>query len=166
MRKIFLPFCMLVLFSTAAVAMDLNGLIEPDEYGFEKDLGRINLFARVEGDELYIAISGETRGWISVGFGSLKMDGAHIVIGYVDGDEVVFAEHLGSGHRHRNSRDKKMSAYGMTEIDGTTSMEVKLPLDEFLDGNRVEMIFAFSRADNLRMIHNYKTSFALDISDL
>ena len=49
----------------------VDGTIKPGEYGFTQDFGQVTLCLNRTADTLYVAVVGNTAGWVAVGLGSL-----------------------------------------------------------------------------------------------
>lgn len=88
------------------------------------------------GTHLFIALESPGTGWLSIGYGppGVKMDGANIIIGYMEETEdLVIIDEIGVGRQHfpdelRGGTDNIVKGAG-TEIEGKTVMEFLVPLD-------------------------------------
>jgi hypothetical protein len=107
------------------------------------------------GDDLYIALEADTNGWVAVGVNSKRMNGAHILIGFVDGSNAVFTEQMGRGHGHRNTGETYVKEYEIKESGGMTTLEVRLAASDIITSGqrKLDMIFANGADDSLTMYH-------------
>jgi uncharacterized protein YciU (UPF0263 family) len=121
-------------------------------------------------DYLEVELSYPAKGWISVGFDAEnKMSGANIIIGAVDGNDVVIEDHYGN-RTLRHSTDERLggnsdvrNAEGF-EKDGVTTLKFTIPADsgdEFdkplSEGGTYRVIFASSKSDNIGRKHRNRT---------
>ena len=82
----------------------VDGVVKPGEYSFTQDFDDLSLSVNRTAEALYLAVVGNTTGWVSVGLGSLKMDGATMFMGFVSAaGKVQFKPVLGSGHSHKDA---------------------------------------------------------------
>lgn len=90
---------------------------------------------RVIGQELEVRMSAQTQGWVGVGFEPTRqMEGANILIGYVDGTNVIIEDHFGHGRvAHRaDTRQGGRSDVRLIEgsqFDGRTTIHFAIPLN-------------------------------------
>jgi hypothetical protein len=145
----------------------LDGVVKPDEYSYAAsfDRGRLDLFLHWNEDILSVALVGDTKGWVAVGFNSLRMDDALIFFGFVDGDEENFRVDLGRGHQHSEVDDTDIPGYSLTENDGVTVMEIELPAGDFIASGAAELetILAHGAKDSYRAIHRFRTSHSVEL---
>jgi len=145
----------------------LDGVIGADEYSYSAsfDKDRIQLFLNWSDQVLSVGVIGETKGWVGVGFDSLKMDGAMIFIGYVDGEEIVFRGDMGRGHRHSGSDALEAAGYALQQEEKVTTMEIALDAGDFLpdSGGDLQVILAYGNRDSLSAIHRYRTAVSVPV---
>jgi len=165
MRKICIAVVLPVIMTASVFAADLSvpvtddipridGVITTGEYAVSATEGGITLYAsRTDDGMLYLAVSADTEGWVALGLGSNRMDGAHLVMGYRDGAESVIEEHSVSGHFHRRSGDTYVVDAATDEGNGTTGLEFSLPKDAFTSAGRIQLILAYGRRDNFVSKH-------------
>jgi hypothetical protein len=122
---------------------------------------------KVEQDRLHVILSGQTGGWVGVGFNpSDKMKDANFIIGYVEGEEVVLEDHYGT-HKGRHTVDTELEGSedlivtGGGESNGITRIEFTIPLDSgdasdrvLVPGNRYPVLLAYGKADDLKKGHS------------
>jgi hypothetical protein len=126
----------------------VDGVVNPAEYSFTQNFGDLSLYVNRTADALYLGVVGNTTGWVSVGLGSLKMDGATIFIGYVGADgKVQFKPQAGSGHAHKDvggDISGTIISFAMKESGQTTTLELALkPAAYIKDGqSALQIIYA------------------------
>jgi hypothetical protein len=118
-------------------AVVVDGSLEPGEYGaVYSDAGTgINVYWEHNGSHLKVGLDSPGSGWVSIGFGprGVGMDGANIVLGYVEeGGGLVILDAVGIGRNHfpddeRGGRDDISDASGSAE-EGRTILEFVFPL--------------------------------------
>lgn len=177
-RSKFLVITLLVLAAAAGWANGEQEAVEPTEVadGFKRiDAEDLRFDWRIDGDTLEVVLSAETTGWVSIGFEpSRVMQDANIIIGYVDGDEVVIEDHYGNAlTAHRPDVDlggeSHVTILGGSESEGRTEIHFTIPLDsgdEFdqplTAGGSHYLIYAFGAdgQDNTRQKHQARGGFA------
>ena len=153
-----------VVVQEAAPAVD--GIVAEGEYGLNLQYDGITIGLALVGDTLHVAAAAATSGWVGVGFGSDRMDGARILFSFVDADgQVFFAEQEGRDHTHRDVTDTMVSAHAVAEVDGTTTLEAALPAafvrDSADEKGVFPMIMAYGRRDSVRVVHRFFKSIEL-----
>jgi hypothetical protein len=103
---------------------------------------------------LYCALEAPTGGWVSVGLGSLKMDGAYMVLAYDDAGAATISEETGKGHSHRANATKKLIASSVREAAGKTTLEFAVPAAGFITGTGLKSLIAYGKKDNLTSLHS------------
>mgnify|MGYP006290291141 FL=1 len=133
---------------------------------------------RVAGDDLEVELTGPTTGWIAVGFNpSRAMKDANILIGYVDGDDVVMTDQFGTtmiAHR----RDDDLGGTGDatvvsgSETGGETTIRFTIPLDSgdeydqpLAAGETVRAILAYGpdEADDTQTYHEERAGLDIQL---
>ena len=108
----------------------VDGVVNPGEYSFTVDYGELTLSVNRTADALYLGAVGNTTGWVSVGLGSMKMDGSTMFMGFVGSDgKVKFKPQEGSGHSHKDAGGDvsgTIISYAMKESGGKTTLEIAL----------------------------------------
>jgi hypothetical protein len=108
----------------------VDGVVNPAEYSFSQDFEGLTLYANRTAGALYLAVVGETTGWVAVGLGSLKMDGSTIFMGFVGSNgKVQFKTQAGSGHSHKDvgaDVAATVVSYAIKEAGGKTTLELEL----------------------------------------
>ena len=122
---------------------------------------------KVEEGRLHVILSGQTAGWVGVGFNpSDKMKDANFIIGYVADGEVVLEDHYGT-RKGRHTVDTELEGsedlvvIGGEESNGITRIEFTIPLDSgddsdraLVPGNRYPVLLAYGKADDLGKGHS------------
>ncbi|MDC7228038.1 MAG: DOMON domain-containing protein [Spirochaetales bacterium] len=145
MKKIIF-ILVIIVSATAAIA---ENTIDLDKADFEWIL---------DGDDLTISISAETKGWIAVGLGSSRMDGSTMFFGFVKNETVYFEEHLGKGHSHKKTEVQRPVVYELSEVNGITSMSFTVSKSDFAGSgsNSLPVIVAWGTRDSFTSLHRYR----------
>ena len=132
----------------------------------------------VDADQIHIKLSGETDGWVGIGFDPEEdMLAANILIGAVKGGKVRIEDHWGDKKRGHSSDEKLGGKNDVidpagTEADGVTTIFFSYPLktgDEFdkpiaLD-KMVKVILAKGAGrDSFRARHVYRVLYEINLS--
>lgn len=148
----------------------IDGAVKADEYSFTKQFDSLTLYANRTKDVLSLAIVGDTTGWVSVGLGSLKMDGAKIFMGFVGNDgKVQFKTLAGTGHRHTDAPKDvvdSLSAYAIKEADGKTTLEFSVvPADYIKTGqSALDIIYAVGEDKSFIPRHSFRGALSLKLN--
>ncbi len=69
-----------------------DGVVGEGEYSQTQKIGELEVFSRIEGDSVMLALKAQTNGWLALGIGPEdKMKGADMIFGYVkEGKAVIF----------------------------------------------------------------------------
>jgi hypothetical protein len=139
----------------------VDGVVAADEYSYVKDYGRMKLYLSRTADTLYVAVVGNTTGWVSVGLGSLVMNDADIFIGYIADGKTQFKPQIGVGHGHRDPSDTTLAntivAYVMKQDAGKTVLEMQLKAAPYIvkDQSVLDLILAQSSSASFFAMHNF-----------
>ncbi len=117
-----------------------------------KDL-RLGYAQSRDSRNLHFILEAPTTGWVSVGLGSNRMHGAHIIIGYDAVSSQIISEETGRGHSHSPSSSKILVQSKIKEAGGKTTLEFTIPASEFDSGRNLRLIVAYGNQDNLRSKH-------------
>ena len=138
--------------SAAPVA---DGILKQDEYAqldTYQDM-RLGRSVSTDGKTLYFALEAPTSGWVSIGLGSDRMDGAFMILAYDDGTNAIVSEQTGTGHRHQPNATKKLLTSAVKETSGKTVLEFSLPATEYAGTSSLKMLMAYGKQDNFTSIH-------------
>ncbi len=113
------------------------------------------------GQNLHIILEAPTTGWVSVGLGSNRMNGAHMIIGYDALSSQVISEETGRGHGHSPSSTKLLVQSTIKESGGKTNLEFSLPASTYSSGNELRLIVAYGTKDDLRSKHKRYDSYTI-----
>jgi hypothetical protein len=145
-----------------------DGVISEGEYDQQLDFGDIRLWWTHDGTYLYIAMEGDTEGWVAVGINpELGMQGADYIFGYVANGEALVWDAYGTAPTGANhppdeelgGTDDILEFIGVEE-NGVTRFEVKKPLDSgdsydqaLVPGNSYPIIVAIGAQDDFNAYH-------------
>jgi len=149
----------------SALAPVADGMLGASEYSHSALYGDMTFAASLsaDGKTLYAALSAPSTGWVAVGLGSLKMNGAFMVLGYDDNGKTVISEETGKGHGHKPNAVKVLSAGAVRESGGNTVLEFALPSAGYLNEATLKILVAYGRRDNLTSIHAKYRAFELPL---
>lgn len=171
MKKIIAALCvsafLLAGFSASAQAkplvlpvaeawVEVDGVAGATEYAITADLGKFKLRMSRDADTVYAALSGETTGWVAVGFGSSRMDGALMFLGFVtkDGKSQLKIQ-KGAGHSHGDVESDALIQFAMKEAGGVTTLELALKASSIIGKNATDLpvIFSMGGSDSFSGFH-------------
>jgi hypothetical protein len=129
------------------------------------------------GSLLYVALTGNNTGWLSIGFGSTdaRMDGSNIIIGSVNADSTSVVDEVGVGHNHypdtERGGESNIIEYSGKTTDKTTIEFIILlnsgdPLDYRLSpGGTYGFFLAFNSANtDFSKIHSaYSETYTFNV---
>ena len=162
------PRRLLSLVRSAHVPRRLDGRVEPGEYRFhwEDQASQLRFFWSIEGDRLVGAVSSPDSGWVAVGFGGggPLMNGADIVIGYVDARGARVRDHFANTPTGQEAdsalggRDDILASAGFQGADGTTiefdrHLAARDSTDQPIEAGQTHVIVASSDADDFTAYH-------------
>jgi hypothetical protein len=126
-------------------APTVDGVVSAGEYTLTVDSGAMRLYLSWVGDTLAVAVSGQTAGWVAVGFGSARMNDSVMYLGAAGADAGTLAVQKGKGHGHADLDGSAPSSYAVKETDGQTVLELSLPATAVIpaDGKKLDVIYAF-----------------------
>ncbi|MBU2646709.1 DOMON domain-containing protein [bacterium] len=132
------------------------------------DVKKVQFQWSVDGENLRIGLSGQTDGWVAIGFNpTQKMKDANIIIGYVKQGKVYISDDFGTAQK-KHSADSRLggkenvSAVSGSEKGGVTSLQFTIPLDSkdikdtVIDPKKSTVVMlATGRRDSFRLSHNF-----------
>jgi hypothetical protein len=146
----------------------VDGVVNPGEYSFTQDFGELSLSVNRTADALYLAAVGKTTGWVSVGLGSMKMDGSTIFIGFVGADgKVQFKAQAGSGHSHKDvgaDVSGTIISSQMKESGGTTTLELALRPAAYIKSGQTGLQIIYADGTEKSFIPRHMFRGALDLA--
>ena len=148
---------------------DIDGIISSGEYSMVIKIKNGYIYLSRTNQNIYAAIKAETTGWVAMGFNSLKMNSADIIIGYVNKKEKVIKTQKGVGRTHRNFPIPYVIKSAISEKKGYTTLEVALrigekPSDLSLKGATFNMITAYGTKDNLKSYHKFRKPISVKLN--
>jgi hypothetical protein len=173
---LFLVFSVTAAFTQAkSLAITTNktvvdGVVNPSEYSFSQNFGDLSLYVNRTADALYFGVVGNTTGWVSVGLGSLKMDGATMFMGFVGADgKVQFKPQAGSGHSHKDAGADvagTIISSAIKESGGTTTMEIALKPAAYIKSGQsdIQIIYAAGTEKSFIPRHMLRGALALPLA--
>ena len=179
----FVPILSIVL-AAAAVLLPLSCRGEKDgdraeapraPEGFSEAKGSGVTFQwRLDGEDIEVILSAETEGWVAVGFNPEQMmQGANIIIGYVEEGEAKLRDDYGSWLTSHSSDESNGGTNHVTliqgeEKDGRTTLRFILPFDSgedfegsILPGEDNTVILAHGNKDDFDTMHRGKDSITV-----
>jgi hypothetical protein len=148
----------------------IDGVVKAGEYSFSQQFDTVTLYANRTADTLSLAVVGSTSGWVAVGLGSMKMNGATIFMGFVDADgKVQFKPQEGTGHRHINaakSVEDTIVSYQIKEAGGKTTLEIAVKAADYVKAGQaaLDLIFAVGQDKSFTPYHSSRGSVSLKLS--
>ena len=141
----------------------VDGVVGEGEYALTADSGTIKLSLSWVGDTLSVAVSGQTAGWVAVGFGSSKMNDALMYLGAADDGGGQLTVQKGKGHGHADLAGSAPTKYLVKESGGQTVLELTLPASAVIDGqDTLNVIYAMGSAKAFTTMH--KSRFAAAVA--
>lgn len=163
----------------------LSCLVQPDEPKLEEDdssgfstitLSWGSFKWKVEGENISVIMSGNTTGWVSIGFNpTTAMKDANIIIGYVESGSVNIRDDFGNSfYTHiddeSNNGSNDILEFSGEETNNTTTISFIIPLNSgdsndsiLTPGETVKVIFAIGDSDTFTDKHSNKTSVDISI---
>lgn len=138
-----------------------DGRIGEGEYSYSASFGDFSLAASLSADgaTLYLAVEAPVSGWVALGLGSTRMDGAYLVLGSAAGGKGQVSEQLGRGHSHSQAGPTRLLKSAVRASGGKTCLEIALPASAYVSGGKLNLVFSASPSASLSMIHSMR-SFA------
>lgn len=158
MKKTTIVFAVSLIALAVAFAQTLpvaDGTASPGEYARVEALKDMNFHYTIspDGSTAYLALVAPTKGWVSIGLGSRKMDGAFMVLGMDEAGKATISEETGVKHRHNPNPTKRLVAEAVKESGSATTLEFAVPLAGLARDGSLEVLVAYGRKDNLRSYH-------------
>jgi hypothetical protein len=148
-----------------AKAPVVDGAILPGEYAWTTGYAGMNFSAALsaDGSTLYLALEAPTQGWVSIGLGSMRMNGSYMAIGYDKGGKAVLSEDRGRGVGHSPSGEKKLSSWAIKESGAKTTIEISFPASAFVVQGKLAIIMAYGARDDLTSMHSKYGRFEIAV---
>jgi hypothetical protein len=116
--------------------VSIDGMLDDEEEEYPATFADKNTGIKVhwgfDDQFIYVALESRAKGWLAIGFGSPKMDGANMMLGYYTDDSAEVFNEVGAGHGHAPAPGSD-TLFEEWEIDhddetGVTVMEFIYPL--------------------------------------
>lgn len=149
--------------SSAPVDPKVDGVITTTEYPNSQELQGMKLgyALSVDAQTLYFALQAPTKGWVSVGLGSNRMQGAHMIIGFDALTSQTISEETGRGHSHSPSNQKIVKQQAIRESGSSTTLEFSVPASLYSSGRELKLILAYGTLDDLKSKHKQYASYTI-----
>jgi hypothetical protein len=148
----------------------VDGVVNPAEYGWSQDFGKLSLYVNRTADTLYIGVVGATTGWVAVGLGSMKMNGSTIFMGFVAQDgKVQFKPQAGFGHAHKDADQAVADTVvsdAMKEVGGKTTLEIALKPATYIKAGQEALlvIYADGPEDSFTPLHMFRGALSIPLA--
>lgn len=149
-----------------------DGVISQNEYKNSKELGRFSVHWTNDDTYLYMAIKGQTSGWVSIGFEPTDaMRDADMVFGWISNNAPTVLDVYSTGAYGPHPPDQELGGRndlietGGSESAGTTYIEFKRKLNTgdkydkvFTKGQNIYFIWGIGSSDSLNSPHSSRGS--------
>lgn len=141
--------------ATSATKPVVDGVAASGEYAASLVVGKTYVAVSRTADALTVLVSADTVGWVSIGFGSSRMDKSTIFIGYVKDGKLELRTDLGRGQSHAPVASDALVASAAKEANGRTTIELALKPAAFIAPGQKELpiIVAYGTADSFVSPH-------------
>jgi hypothetical protein len=158
------------------VAWEADGVITPGEYTGMQVYDDYEIHWASDEEYIYIGMRAKTGGWVAVGFNATPGQGmanADMVLGVVDGDDVIISDEFGTGFTtHKPDTElggtDDILEYGGTEQGGFMTIEFKRaldtgdPYDAVLGEGTITIIWAYSSSKSLTAYHSATRGYGVN----
>lgn len=155
------------LFQVDQLAVKVDGMVEPGECrsSFVDPRTGIEVFWQADSHNIQAAMRSPGSGWLAMGLGSARMNGAVLILCFQDGQgNWVVQEHLGKPFFGHAPADKPRLISGQARlVDGRLVMEFILPLglsngQSIAPGREVPFLLAYHKDKGRLSEHSKKSS--------
>jgi len=112
-----------------------DGVIADNEYSKMQTFGEVDVYSRIDGGKVRIALRAKTNGYVAIGFApSDKMKDADIVLGFVKDGKAVVLDMFSTGPTGPHPADDQqggtndVTVFGGSKKDGVTIIEFERSL--------------------------------------
>jgi hypothetical protein len=146
-------------------SVKVDGLISDKEYALTVPLEKMTVVVTRTVDTLHLGLSAQTKGWVALGFGSDRMDGARLFIGNVTDGTASLSQQLGSGHSHKEISDNLAIDYAIVEGSGRTTLEIALKTSDVISVGQTELtiLASFGSTDKITAYHSSRERFTFQL---
>ena len=153
--------------TTQLVEWKSDGIVSENEYSKQQKIGDIDVFTRVNGDTIMIAMKAKTTGYMSIGIGAEeKMKGADILMCSVQDGKVTLSEEYSPNpvgqHPAKQGGTPAVSMVngsykeGIMIVEFTRKLNPGGPQDKPLKIGDNKIIWATSDSDNTTQKHTQR----------
>lgn len=145
-----------------------DGKIGDGEYSSQVKVGQATIYSALDQDGiLYFAVKSPSKGWLGLGLGSKRMNGAAIFMGYVKDGTPNFAVMMGQGHKVAPAANIKAVADAVALSADGTVIEFSVPIKYYLKSgaNSIPMIVASSNSADFTSFHPFYASTDLAVKN-
>jgi len=148
----------------------VDGTVTPNEYSYSHTFDQLTLYASRTSTTLYLAVVANTSGWVGIGVGSQRMDGADIFMGFVKDGKVNFKAQVGKGHRHGDAPADvadTVESHALKTTGGKTTIEVALKSAAYIKKGQqsLDLIFAMGDQESYTQYHTYRGGTSLTLAE-
>lgn len=150
-----------------AAPVKVDGVFGDKEYGLVTVAAGMKLGLTRTADTLYVALSAPTAGWVAVGIGSARMDGAVMYIGYVTGDATELKVQKGAGDRHADTDADSPREYAMKETAGQTVLEFAVKSSAVIAKGQktLDLLVAMGATTTFVSMHKARASVTVGLAE-
>ena len=112
-----------------------DGVITDNEYSKVQTLGELEVYSRIDGDSVRMALKAKTNGFVAIGFDpSERMKDADIILGFVKDGKTVVNDMYSTGLTGPHPPDDQqggrndVTLFGGSKKDGVTIIEFERKL--------------------------------------
>lgn len=113
-----------------------DGVIADNEYAKQQVFGELEVYSRIDGDIVRLALKAKTNGYLAIGFEpSERMKDADIILGFVKEGKASVADMFSTGPTGPHPPDEQqggkndVTAFGGSNKDGVTIVEFERKLN-------------------------------------
>lgn len=114
---------------------EADGILADNEYVKVQTVGEVEVYSRVDGDTLRLAMKAKTNGYVAIGFDPAeRMKDADIILGFVKDGKAVVADMYSTGVTGPHPPDDQqggkndVTVFGGSKKDGVTIIEFERKL--------------------------------------
>jgi hypothetical protein len=138
-----------------ASSVTLDGAIGDKEYTLTLPLGTMTVYLNRTADTLNMAVSAPTTGWVALGFGSEKMDGARLFLGTVKDGKASLSQERGARHSHKPLTDTLTMSFAMSEGKSSATLELAFKASDVIKPGQgaLAILAAYGATDTITAYH-------------
>ena len=89
-----------------------------------------DIYLAHDGNYAFLHMQAEVEGWVAVGFNTTAnaMDGANMILGFLDNDNPAFRDDVGRGNNHAEAGVSAVEEFYLAHEGSTVVMEFSYPL--------------------------------------